>query len=338
MERLEALQLSDDSQLEAVIRSVATLWAEATTDPSLARRADLIQDKAKTVSSFFAFSRKVPADVTTPDVKEWQARLEEQGLKPSTVYTRTCFLSSFYRWAMANSSLGQHISVNPVAMARPKKPKPYRTERTKSLLDDELRTLISFVREKAAGLTNVVAKRDYALLQWYVKTGRRRNEVIALRGADVHVRIVTRDGVGEEILIVRYRIKGGRFLVCELRDPVVRLALFDYLDVVNRREVLQTERPLWTRHDRAGRPGAPLTSHAFVKNLKRYAKEAGLDHIHNHMTRHTFARIVNEETGSLLETQEALDHEDQATTRIYVESVAIKRDKFSERISKRIDG
>lgn len=125
--------------------------------------------------------------------------------------------------------------------------------------------------------------------------------------------------------------------MCELRDPVVRLVLLNYLDVGNRREVLQTERPLWTRHDRAGRPGAPLTSHAFVKNLKRYAKEAGLDHIHNHMTRHTFARIISEETGSMLETQEALDHEDQATTRVYVESIAVKRDKYSARISKRVD-
>lgn len=337
MESEQALLPPDEVGSQTAILAVAQLWAQSTTDRTLARRDDLIHDKAKAVGSFFAFCRKRPTEVDPADVKEWQARLERQGLKPSTVYTRVCFLSSFYRWAIGNSPPGEQFVANPVALARPKKPKPYRTERTKSLLDEELRALISFVREKAAGLTNVVAKRDYALLQWYVKTGRRRNEVIALRGADVQVRIVTRDGVGEEVLIVRYRIKGGRFLVCELRDPVVRLALLDYLDVVNRREVLQTERPLWTRHDRAGPPGAPLTSHAFVKNLKRYAKEAGLDHIHNHMTRHTFARIINEETGSLLETQEALDHEDQATTRIYVESVAIKRDKFSERISKRID-
>lgn len=337
MENKNSLQQIGDNSVQAMIRGVARLWAESTTDRTLARRDDLIHDKAKAINSFFAFCRKRPAEVDSADVKEWWEKLEGQGLKASTVYTRTCFLSSFYRWAIENSLPDEQPIINPVALARPKKPKPYRTERTKSLLDDELRVLITFMREKAAEPTNIVAKRDYALLQWYVKTGRRRNEVIALRGADVQVRIVTRDGVGEEVLIVHYRIKGGRFLACELRDPVVRLALFDYLDVVNRREVLQTERPLWTRHDRAGRPGAPLTSHAFVKNLKRYAKEAGLDHIHNHMTRHTFARIINEETGSLLETQEALDHEDQATTRIYVESVAIKRDKFSERISKRID-
>lgn len=337
MERVEALQPSDAGPLEAVIRSVATLWAEATTDPSLARRADLIQDKAKTVSSFFALRRKTPADVTTPDVKEWQAWLEEQGLKPSTVYTRTCFLSSFYRWAIANSSLGQHISVNPVAMARPKKPKPYRTDRTKSLLDDEVRALVGHVRGKAAVPGDIVAKRDYALVQWYIKTGRRRNEVISLRGSDIQLRKVAAWGETEELLIVRYRIKGGRYLVTELRDPLVRDALLDYLDSCGRRDVIGSERPLWTRHDRAGVPGAPLTSHAFVKNLKRYAKDTGLEHIHNHMTRHTFARIVSEETGSILETQEALDHEDQTTTRIYVDSIAIKRDKYSNQISKRVD-
>lgn len=87
-------------------------------------------------------------------------------------------------------------------------------------------------------------------------------------------------------------------------------------------------------------PGSPLNvpaSHVIVKNLKRYAKEADLERIHNHMTRHTFARIINEESGSLMETQEALDHEDQAATRIYLEAVAIKRDKYSKHISERVD-
>lgn len=331
------LQQTEDDSLQIVIRGVARLWAESTTDRTLARRDNLIHDKASAINSFFAFCRKRPADVDTADVKGWQEGLEGRGLKPSTVYTRTCFLSSFYRWAIENSPPGEQPIVNPVAHARPKKPKPYRTERTKSLLDDELRALITFLREKAAGPANVVAKRDYALLQWYVKTGRRRNEVISLRGSDVQVRELYGEGAREDVMIVRYRIKGGRYLICELRDPIVRRALFDYLEAGGRQDVLRTERPLWTRHDRAGRPGAPLTSHAFVKNLKGYAKEAGLAHIHNHMTRHTFARIISEETGSMLETQEALDHEDQATTRVYVESIAVKRDKYSARISKRVD-
>ncbi len=336
MEETALQTISSQDNLPA-IQAAAQAWAEATTDQSLDRRADLVHDKSKVVTSFFAFSRKDPLEVRAPDVKEWQAKMEEQGITASTIYIRTSMLSSFYRWAMANTALGQHLHTNPVALARPKKPRPYRTRQTKSLLDDELRSLMACVKFLASVPENVSAKRDYALLQWYVKTGRRRNEVISLRGSDVQLKEVSRDSVKDEILIVRYRIKGGRYLVSELRDAVVRRALLDYLSASGRNNVLSTERPLWTRHDRAGKPGAPLTSHAFVKNLKHYAKEAGLEHIHNHMTRHTFARIVNEESGSLMETQEALDHEDQATTRIYLEAVAIKRDKYSQHISRRVD-
>jgi integrase len=330
-------QLIIRSDTAPAIRAAADLWADSTTDRTLARRNDLLRDKARAVVSFFAFIQKAPGEIDALDVKAWHSKLEEQGIKQSTIYTRMCFLSSFYKWAISNSPAGQHLVSNPVALARPKKPKPYRTDQTKSLLDDEVRALVAHVKARAAEPENIVAKRDYALLQWYIKTGRRRNEVISLRGSDVQVKELGREGMKKDVLIVRYRIKGGRYLTCELRDTVVRAALLDYLAASERTDALRGDQPLWTRHDRAGQPGAPLTSHAFVKNLKRYAKEAGLEHIHNHMTRHTFARIVSEETGSLLETQEALDHEDQTTTRIYVESIAIKRDKFSQWISMRVD-
>lgn len=334
----KALQIiSPQSDLPAVL-AAARAWAEASTDRTLERRDDLVNDKSKVVASFFTLTQRDPAEVRTADVKEWQAKMEEQGITASTIYTRTSMLSSFYRWAMANTPLGQQLTANPVSLARPKKPKPYRTKRTKSLLDDELRALLAHVKALAKEPGNVSAKRDYALLQWYVKTGRRRSEVISLRGSDVQAKDVPAVDAAERMLVVRYRIKGGRYLVGELRDRAVHAALFDYLEACGRRDVLGSDRPLWTRHDRAGRPGVPLTSHAFAKNLKRYAREAGLDHVHLHMTRHTFARLVNEETGSLLETQEALDHEDQATTRVYLESLSIKRDKYSERVSKRIDG
>jgi integrase/recombinase XerD len=333
----KALQLiSPQSNLPAIL-AAARAWAEATTDRTLERRHDLVNDKSKVVASFFALIRKNPAEVRMADVKGWQAKMEEQGVTASTIYTRTSMLSSFYRWAMANTPLGQQLTTNPISLARPKKPKPYRTKRTKSFLDDELRALLAHVRALAQEPGNVAAKRDYALLQWYVKTGRRRNEVISLRGSDVQVKDCSAAPPTEQMLVVRYRIKGGRYLVTELRDRAVRSALLDYLKACSRYDVLGSERPLWTRHDRAGTPGAPLTSHSFAKNLKRYAREAGLDDVHLHMTRHTFARLVNEETGSLLETQEALDHEDQATTRVYLESISIKRDKYSERVSKRVD-
>jgi site-specific recombinase XerD len=131
----KALQhISHGDDLPA-IRAAARAWAEATTDRTLDRRDDLVSDKSKVVTSFFVFSSKDPAEVRTPDVKEWQSKMEEQGITASTVYVRTSMLSSFYRWAMANTPLGQLLTTNPIALARPKKPKPYRAKQTKSLLD-----------------------------------------------------------------------------------------------------------------------------------------------------------------------------------------------------------
>jgi hypothetical protein len=91
---------------------------------------------------------------------------------------------------------------------------------------------------------------------------------------------------------------------------------------------LRSDGPLWTRHDRAGKPGEPLSSWSFVENLKRYAKEAGIG---------KFNRMVVERTGSLSETQEALGHQHMATTRVYIDSVAKKPDKHSRHILAALD-
>ena len=112
-------------------------------------------------------------------------------------------------------------------------------------------------------------------------------------------------------------------------------ALLNYLTASGRLHALRTDAPLWTRHDRAGKPGEALTSHSFVKNLKKYAEEAGVEGFHLHRTRHTFARIVSEVTGDITATQNALDHQSRSTTRVYVQRIAVKRDPYSEEVSKR---
>jgi integrase len=66
--------------------------------------------------------------------------------------------------------------------------------------------------------------------------------------------------------------------------------------------------------------------------MKVYAREAGIKDFHLHQTRHTFARLVAERTGSIIETQDALGHKNPATTRVYVRRIAVKRDKHSEDI------
>lgn len=320
----EALVVPDP---EAALRNAVILWAEANTRPETLARTEKLRDKVSTVTSFFDSAAKHPGEVTPDEVSRWRAEMEQRGLKPATVYARVSRVSAFYRWLMSDPQLSRLIRSNPAAQARPRYPRPYQSESTKALSDDEMNALLAVVRRLVEG-GSVVGKRDYALLLFYFLTGLRRSEVIGLRGSDLEL--------NGGALVLKYRRKGGKFTAREVSDPAAYEALLDYLTASGRENVLGTDRPLWTRHDRAGTPGAPLTSRAFVENLKAYARDAGLAHIHLHQTRHTYARIVAEETGSFLEAQEALDHENQATTRVYVQRITVKKDRHGGKVAGRM--
>lgn len=321
--RSTALQ-TRESDLQVALRGAVSLWASATTSES-ERRQDLLRDKQRIVLSFFRHTRKLPSEVEPSDVQEWLRELEGKGAKPGTTYQHACLLSSFYSWAIRDPEIGQHLRGNPARLARPKAPKPYQTESVKSMSDEEVQALVGAIRRRALK-GDLVGKRDYALLLMYLATGLRRQEIISLRGKDIHA---------EETLILAYRAKGGDYRSREVREPQVKEALLDYLSTAGRMHALKTDAPLWTRHDRAGQPGEALSSHCFVKNLKKYAHEAGVKDFHLHRTRHTFARIVSEFTGDITATQNALDHQNRSTTRVYVQRIAVKRDLYSNEVSKR---
>jgi len=311
-------QTSDPALANAV-----AFWTDATTSGSSLRRQDIKRDKTNAVLSFFSFTDKHPAAVTPADVKQWQVEMEEKGLAQTTVYARICHLSSFFRWAMKDPLLGQYLESNPVSYAHPKAPKPYQTRSAKALTEEQAFALLKVVGAKAR-TGDLVGKRDYALLLLYITTGMRRSEVMSLQGKEVIVE--------EKRIIIRGRVKGGDYQGREVTDRRVRAALLDYLRSSRRLHVLREDVPLWTRHDGAGEPGPQLSSWSFVENLNRYAREAGIGKIHLHQMRHTFARLVARRSGSLSETQDALGHRHAATTRIYVESIAVKADKYSQHI------
>jgi len=316
-----------DADFQVALQGAVSLWASMTTGESK-RRQDLLRDKRRIVLSFFRHTGKLPGEVEPSDVQGWLRDLEERGVKPGTTYQHACLLSSFYSWALKDAEVGQYVCRNPARLARPRAPKPYQTESVKSLSDAEVGALVAAVRRRAQEAGDVVGKRDYALLLLYLATGLRRQEAISLRGKDVHV---------GETLVLEYHAKGGDYRSREVREPQVKEALLDYLSAAGRLHALKTDAPLWTRHDRAGKPGEALSSHCFVKNLKKYAQEAGVERFYLHRTRHTFARIVSEFTGDITATQNALDHQNRSTTRVYVQRISMKRDLYSEEISKKWD-
>jgi integrase len=314
----------------AGIANAIALWADGSSDAESLRRQDLVRIKRKAVEAFFAHVEKEAHEVTPLDVKDWRGRLEARGLALSTIYCRLSFLSSFYEWLMRDPALDHHIRKNPVRLARPKAPKAYRTESAKALSDEQLERLRSVIRAHAER-GDLAALRDYALFLFFVVSGMRRAEVINLAGKDLEFRA---DGI-----VVTCRVKGGDYVGRLLGNPAVRAALVEYLTASRRLAVLGQGSPLWVRHDQgaeAAHEEQPLSAWAFVSRMKGYAKEAGIEHFHLHQTRHTFARIVAEFSGSIVETQDALGHKNPATTRVYVQRIAVKRDKFGDEIAKRL--
>lgn len=308
------------------VENAIVLWAEASTRTETRDREERLRDKQQIIRSFLQFVGKHPGEVEPLDVRAWRKHLESKKSE-NTVYSYLSRVSSFYEWLRKYPEIKDHIRSNPVSMTRPKAPQPYQTKKTKAWTDDEMNAILDTIAAEAAA-GSIHALRDYAVTLFYLFSGLRRNELFGLRGSDIELQ--------EEGLIVRYKRKGGRFQRREVSHPDVREALLAYLKKSKRLSVLHTGEPLWTWHDRAGEPGLPLTSRSFANNLKKYAAKAGIREVNIHQTRHTYARIIFEDSGDLLETQSALDHENQATTRVYVHTIAVKRDRHSNKIARRI--
>ncbi len=331
--KAEIVRRSDGDLATGGTVAAIEAWAKDRTDAKSQRRSDLIRDKSRNVADFLGFIGKPPGEATPADVHAWREDLEarhirngNRGYAPATIANMVSMVSSFYTWARKIEGLAEPLPVNPTIGARPKAPKAYASESTSSIDNQEQAALIAVVKAKADS-GSLVGKRDYALLLHYMLTGRRRAEVIRLRRRDIKT---------NGIMVIKYHVKGGDTETRPIEAEQVKVAMLDYLEASGRPwESLKPKDPIWTRHDLAGKPGKPLTSHAFAKNLKRYAAEAGLQTegegaFHLHSLRHTFGRRAADLTHSMAEVQELLGHKNLSTTRVYVRRVGLMRDQVSK--------
>jgi integrase len=339
---MNALTTTQNSQLTpssaAAIDSAITMWASSTTREG-DRLDDLLRDKSRLVRAFFAFVQKQPQEVTPQDIARWLDELREHGIattdadgelvdgepfSAASVYAAASRVSSFYKWLAKDERLGG-IS-NPVHLARPKAPRAY--ENSQALSDEEMDALLEVVWAKASA-GELVAMRDYAMIQFYLNTAHRREEVNRLKWKDIK-----RNGT----LQVEFKVKGGEREWEEV-DLFVWDALVDYLRAAGRLDGMTQDSPLWTAHDRSGKStGSPLSSHSFSKNLKAYGRAAGLDAIHVHQLRHTAARVAGEESGGNVGVvQHILGHANQQTTKIYYKRISVKKNPLSAAMARRFN-
>ncbi len=327
MKTSEELQISasDNFSVSLDVNAVVESWLTRTVNPSLRRSNDIRNDKSKAVFDFFDFCGKSAEQVLPGDVEEWRRSLKGQRLADGTIYNRISSLAQFYEYLRNEVGMMKLIPINPAKVSLPKASKPFQSESVKALSREELARLLEVVAAQAQS-RQPLNLRDNAILQFYVATGRRRAEIINLRGNSIEIK----DGR----FFIKAKVKGGFFLNFELDDETTKNALFEYLAATNRTDIFGKDEPLWLRHDKGAvlNKKKGLTSHGFVRRMEIYAIEAGIKHFHIHRLRHTFAKIVSEYSESMAETQEALGHSNIKTTQIYVQRLAVKKDKHSKSI------
>jgi site-specific recombinase XerD len=215
-----------------------------------------------------------PADLGRDHVRGWLAHLRETGAA-STAQTRFAGVRHFYRWLVTE----EEAAADPTQGIRV--PKPGQPA-TPVLSADELRRLLDACA--GPGFTN---RRDRAIMLMLLDTGVRISELAGLEVADVDLRDRMAFVVGKGSLR-----SGPRRRAVPLGVKAAQ-AVDRYLRE-RRRHPHATSPALWL--GAGGR--AVLSADGVDMMLKRRAKQAGLEHLHAHVFRHTFAHNFRAAGGS----------------------------------------
>lgn len=191
-------------------------------------------------------------------VESYVARRRDE-VKPATMSLEFRALQQFWKWAVDEDEVDRS------PMERMKVPKvPDSPVPVVSISDFKL--LLKTTEGK-----DYVDRRDAAILLVMFDTGMRRGEVAGLKVADVELR--------ERLAYVTG--KGGHTRAVKFGTKTA-VALDRYLRMRRGHRYASTE-AFWLGQD------GPLTGSAFAQMIAKRAKAAGLERIHPHQLRHTFA-------------------------------------------------
>jgi site-specific recombinase XerD len=188
--------------------------------------------------------------------------------KPSTANNRYRSLARFFSFLREDGEIGQSPMVNMKPPRVPEVPVPVLTEA-------ELKALLN----ACAGKT-FQDRRDMAILRVFISTGARRAEVAGIRYAPGDS---LENDLDLDTATVRVFGKGRRERMVPL-DPRTVRAIDRYLRM-RARHPHADRLDLWL-----GERGR-LTEDGIRQVVDRRSKAAGIDHIHPHQFRHTFAHF-----------------------------------------------
>lgn len=231
------------------------------------------------------------ARVTTAEVRLWVAQLRRGGAHPRSVQRALSALRTFYRW-LNRQGLTQD---NPVAGIRaPKSDRPL----PRNMGADQVQQLLDTPAATAAP-DDWLTIRDQAMLELFYSSGLRLAELVGLDLTDLDRRqgLVTVLGKGRKertVPVGRVALKAlDRWLAVRDRVPCPESALF-----ISQR-------------------GRRISARSVQQRLALQSRQRGVQHVHPHLLRHSFASHLLESSGDLRAVQELLGHANLSTTQIY---------------------
>jgi len=228
--------------------------------------------------------------------KHVQSLRSARGLSAESVVRHLASVRVFFRWAVAT---GRTVEDPTLVLDR-----PHRWRRLPDVLSPQsMQKLVSTPLEQDlyAG-DERLRLRDAALLELMYASGLRASEVCSLDMADVV----------ETVGVLRVSGKGGKQRLVPMGAPA-KETLGQYLSVA--RPALAGSRAV--KALLLSVRGRALTRIAVWQIVRRNARGAGLNHVHPHMLRHSFATHLLMGGADLRVVQELLGHADIATTQIY---------------------
>lgn len=235
---------------------------------------------------FLAYPTLSVDEITSADIKHHIARLNQRGLSPRSIKRALSCLRSFFVYLVRKDLLANNPATGVRAPRIAKKlPRVLDTDQAAQLL--------------VGSVTTPIEKRDRALLELFYGSGIRLAELVGLDIQDLDLANGNARVLG----------KGRKTRIVPLGSHTVT-ALQAWLST---RSDQQPEDPVFV-----GRGNQRISPRTVQLRVKRAGMKAlGVDSIHPHLLRHSFASHLLESSGDLRAVQELLGHSDISTTQIY---------------------
>ena len=265
---------------------------------------------------------KLP-DITSADISALLLSMQGQGKSHATVIKVYTILNTLFKMAYMTDVIARS------PMDKVERPKPQKDERQKEVsayTADELRYIMECLDKEPL--------KWQAMIRLLIDTGVRRGEACALQWKNVDFkenRIAFADNLcyTKDKGIYIDTPKNGRSRIMDIAPEVMEL--------LRRLQLEQSGKALSPFVFSQERSAKPMHPQSPTRYLKRFAERYGIEGLHPHKLRHSFASVAITNGADIASVSEKLGHSDKAVTlRMYThadkESIKRAGDIFREAI------